>query len=159
MNRHFFRILARRSKTILAWLTLLIFLFGSTVPALAINAARGGPLPQPLALFPADNWWNLDISNWPVATNSANFVAFINNGGTRRLHPDFGGNSGSGFGIYGMPYAVVTNVTDADLKAVQFQYWDESDGVNSATGASLPFYPIPPAAMTEPYWIEGGNPG
>jgi len=119
----------------------------------------GGPLPQPLALFPADNWWNLDISNWPVATNSANFVAFINNGGTRRLHPDFGGNSGSGFGIYGMPYAVVTNVTDADLKAVQFQYWDESDGVNSATGASLPFYPIPPAAMTEPYWIEGGNPG
>ena len=159
MNRHFFRLLARQSKSIFAWLTLVAFLASSAVPALAMNASRGGALPQPLPLFPSDNWWNLDISNWPVDGNSANFIAFVNNGGTRRLHPDFGGNSGSGFGIYGMPYAVVTNVTDADLKAVQFQYWDESDGVNLSTGASFPFYPIPPEAITQPYWIEGGNPG
>ena len=158
MNRHFFSRLAKRSRAIFAWVTLTTFLFSSAVPALAMNASRGGALPQPLPLFPADNWWNLDISNWPVDTNSANFISFINNGGTRRLHPDFGGNSGSGFGIYGMPYAIVTNVTDADLKAVQFDYWDESDGVNLSTGVSFPFYPIPPAAITEPYWIEGGNP-
>ena len=58
-----------------------------------------------------------------------------------------------------MPYAVVTNVTDADLKPVQFQYWDESDGVNLNTGVSLPFYPIPNEAISQPYWIEGGDPG
>jgi hypothetical protein len=124
-----------------------------------MDATRGGALPQPLPLFPADNWWNLDISNWPVDGNSANFIAFINNGGTRRLHPDFGGNSGVGFGIYGMPYAVVTNIANSDLKAVEFQYSDESDGVNHSTGVSFPFYPIPNQAITEPYWIEGGNPG
>jgi hypothetical protein len=124
-----------------------------------MDAARGGALPQPLPLFPMDNWWNLDISNWPVDPNSANFVAFINNGGTRRLHPDFGGNAGSGNSIYGMPYAVVTNVSDADLKAVQFDYADESDGVDHSTNTSVRFYPIPSEAITQPYWIEGGDPG
>jgi len=124
-----------------------------------MNATRGGALPQPLPLFPADNWWNLDISTWPVDSNSANYINFINNGGTRRLHPDFGGNAGTGFSIYGMPYGVVTNVTNADLKAVQFQYSDESDGVDHATNTSFPFYPIPPEAITQPYWVEGGDPG
>ena len=78
---------------------------------------------------------------------------------TRRLHPDFGGNAGTGNAIYGMPYAVVTNVADADLKAVQFQYSDESDGVEHSTDISFPFYPIPPDAITQPFWIEGGDPG
>jgi len=154
-----FRLLSKQGKKFFASASLLTFLMSSSVPALAMNAIRGGPLPQPLPLFPADNWWNLDISSWPVDPNSANFIAFINNGGTRRLHPDFGGNSGTGFGIYGMPYAVVTGVTDADKKAVEFDYWDESDGVNHNTGFSFPFYPIPNEAITQPYWIEGGNPG
>jgi len=124
-----------------------------------MNAARGGALPQPLPLFPADNWWNLDISSWPVDSNSASFISFINNGDTRRLHPDFGGNAGSGYAIYGMPYAVVTSVTNADLKAVQFDYANESDGVDHSTNTSFPFYPIPSEAITQPYWIEGGDPG
>ncbi len=92
-------------------------------------------------------------------SNSASYVAFINNGSTRRLHPDFGGNAGSGYAIYGFPYAVVTNVASGDLKAVQFQYSDESDGVDHGTNTSVPFYPIPPEAITQPYWIEGGDPG
>ncbi|HEX2930447.1 MAG TPA: hypothetical protein VHV54_12065, partial [Candidatus Binatia bacterium] len=124
-----------------------------------MNSARGGALPQPLPLFPPDNWWNLDISTWPVASNSANYISFINNGGTRRLHPDFGGNAGTGFSIYGMPYATVTNVTSGDLRAVQFQYSSESDGVDHPTNTSFPFYPIPPEAITQPYWVEGGDPG
>src|SRR5918996_2114707 len=159
MIRRCFRFLARRTLAIVALLTLLSFLSSSIVPAWAMNFARGGALPQPLPLFPPDNWWNLDISNWPVATNSASYISFINNGGTRRLHPDFGGNAGSGFSIYGMPYATVTNVTSGDLKAVQFQYSDESDGVDHATNTSFPFYPIPAEAITQPYWIEGGDPG
>jgi hypothetical protein len=159
MTRPFFRFLSNALKRSFVWFTLISFLIGSTVPAVAMNAARGGALPQPLPLFPADNWWNLDISSWPVDPNSANYISFINNGGTRRLHPDFGGNAGTGFSIYGMPYAIVTNVTNADLKAVQFQYADESDGVNHSTNTSFPFYPIPPEAITQPYWVEGGDPG
>jgi hypothetical protein len=151
--------LSRQKPSIVALLTLATFLTISVIPAWGMNSARGGALPQPLPLFPPDNWWNLDISNWPVDANSGNFISFINNGGTRTLHPDFGGDAGSGNAIYGMPYAVVTNVTDADLKAVQFQYSDESDGVEHQTDSSYPFYPIPPEVISQPFWIEGGDPG
>jgi hypothetical protein len=159
MFKRNFQCLARRLSSLVAIVTLLAFQTSSLSIAWALNAARGGALPQPLPLFPADNWWNLDISSWPVDSNSASFISFINNGGTRRLHPDFGGNAGSGYAIYGMPYAVVTSVTNADLKAVQFDYADESDGVDHFTNTSFPFYPIPSEAITQPYWIEGGDPG
>ena len=127
-----------------------------------MTSARGGALPEPLPLFPADNWWNLDISAWPVDANSAQYISFINNGGTRRLHPDLGGDAATAqdpYAIYGMPYAVVSGVTNADLAAVDFLYSDESDGVDHSTDTSFPFYPIPPEAITQPYWIEGGDPG
>jgi hypothetical protein len=159
MIRRSLRCLSCPWPSIIALVTLVTFLTTSIVSASAMNSARGGALPQPLPLFPPDNWWNLDISNWPVDANSGNFISFINNGGTRTLHPDFGGNAGSGNAVYGMPYAVVTNVTDADLKAVQFQYSDESDGVEHQTDSSYPFYPIPPEAISQPFWIEGGDPG
>ncbi|CAK0748793.1 exported hypothetical protein [Gammaproteobacteria bacterium] len=123
----------------------------------AMNAVEGADLAHPL--FPSDNWWNLDIRTWPVDPNSASFISFINNGSTRRLHPDFGGNSGVGNGIYGIPYAVISGATANDLQAVTFQYSDESDGVDLATGQGIPFYPIPPEAITQPHWIEGGDPG
>jgi hypothetical protein len=114
-------------------------------------AVRGGPLGVPLPLFPPDNWWNADISQAPVDPQSASFIAFINNGGTRRLHPDFGPE-------YGIPYAVVEGDTQP-RRAVEFYYGDESDGVDRVTGLSYPFYPIPDEAITEPYWIEGIEPG
>jgi hypothetical protein len=118
------------------------------------GAAPTGPLP----LFPPDNWWNLDISLAPVDTNSASYIAFINNGGTRRLHPDFGGEVSPGsVDIYGMPYAIVDGTQPK--QAVTFQYWDESDGVNYSTGQGVPFYPIPAQAITQPHWVEGGAPG
>jgi hypothetical protein len=117
-------------------------------------AERIGSLPGPL--FPADNWWNQDISAAPVDTRSAQFINFI--GGTRRLHPDFGGFESPGsIGIYGFPYVVVGG--DQPKRAVQFYYADESDGVDHATGRSIPFYPIPDEAITQPYWIEGGPAG
>jgi hypothetical protein len=159
MTRRYFRFLTKRIPSVIALLTLLSFLATSIVPAWAMNSVRGGAVPQPLPLFPADNWWNLDISNWPVDSNSLSYIGFINNGGTRRLHPDFGGDAGTGFSIYGMPYAVVTGVTNADLKTVQFQYSSESDGVNHPSNTSFPFYPIPQEAITQPYWVEGGDPG
>jgi hypothetical protein len=119
-------------------------------------AERNSALMFPL--FPADNWWNQDVSQAPVDPRSAQFIAFINNGGARRLHPDFGGfASPGGVNIYGFPYVVVG--ADQPKRAVSFYYADESDGVNHATGQSYPFYPIPDEAITQPYWIEGGEPG
>jgi hypothetical protein len=125
---------------------------------LAQSAALGGALPPPLPLFPSDNWWNVDISGAPIDANSASYIAFINNGGTRRMHPDFGGTATpGGVEIYGFPYVVVDG--SVPLRQVEFEYSDESDGVNHTTDASYPFYPIPDAAATQPHWIEGGQPG
>ena len=127
-------------------------------PAILSAPTPNGALPGPFPLFPATNWWNLDVSSAPVDPNSAAYVAFIHNGGTRRLHPDFGGEVSPGsVAIYGMPYVVVDGTQPK--KTVQFHYWRESDGVNQATGQSLPFYPIPDEAITQPHWIEGGQPG
>jgi hypothetical protein len=76
----------------------------------------------------------------PVDANSGNFINFV--GGTRKLHPDFGGEASPGsVSIYGMPYAIVDG--GQPKLAVTFAYWDESDGVNYATGQGVPFYPIP----------------
>ena len=136
--------------------------FGACNPAQAIDSIPGGPLPDSLPLFPADNWWNRDISDWPVDPNSASYISFINNGGARRLHPDLGGDASTAqdpYSTYGMPYAVVSGVTPSDLVAVEFLYSDESDGVDHATDKSFPFYPIPPEAASQPHWIEGGDPG
>jgi hypothetical protein len=120
--------------------------------------AEGVPPPGPLPMFPPSNWWNTDISSAPVDAASASYIAFINNGGTRRLHPDFGGEVTPGsVAIYGMPYAVVDGTQDKS--AVTFQYWSESDGVDPGTGQGLPFYPIPSQAITQAHWIEGGAPG
>lgn len=123
----------------------------------AVTAATlNGPLPDPLPLFPRTNWWNTDISQAPVDSASASFISFI--GTTRRLHPDFGGEASPGSDeIYGFPYVVVDG--SQPKKAVQFDYWDESDGVNLSTGQSVPFYPIPDEAITQPHWVEGGQPG
>jgi hypothetical protein len=119
---------------------------------------EGAPLTVPLPLFPATNWWNLDISAAPVDPGSPNYIGFINNGGTRHLHPDFGGEASPGsVDIYGMAYAVVAG--SQPKLGVTFNYWDESDGVDYATGQGLPFYPIPAQAIAQPHWIEGGAPG
>ena len=101
-------------------------------------------------VFPSDNWWNTDIRDAPVDPGSANFIAFI--GGTRKLHPDFGGEESPGStAIYGFPYAVVDG-TQA-RKTVVFDYDDESDGNGQQ------FYPIPTQAITQAHWVEGGAPG
>jgi len=142
------------SSSAMAFLAALLWL----APMTGANAANvlGGPIPGPLPLFPQDNWWNLDISGLPVDPGSASYINFI--GPTKTLHPDFGGDVSPGsVQTYGFPYAVVDGTTP--LRTVQFQYADESDGVDHATGQSIPFYPIPVEAISQPHWIEGGDPG
>jgi hypothetical protein len=128
------------------------------VAVLVAASTLGGPLPGPLPLFPADNWWNVDISGVEPDPSSNAYINFINNGSTRRVHPDFGGDVSPGtVQTYGMPYAVVDGTTPK--KTVIFQYGSESDGVTHTTGASFPFYPIPDEAIAEAHWVEGGEPG
>jgi hypothetical protein len=117
--------------------------------------AEGQGLPSPLPLFPADNWWNTDVTAAPVDPSSASYIGFINApyGSPRRLHPDFGGQSSPGStDVYGFPFAVVLG-TQPRLEVTFDLYPDESDGVGQA------FYPIPMEAATQPYWVEGGPAG
>jgi uncharacterized repeat protein (TIGR01451 family) len=126
----------------------------------------GGALPgsPPGALFPAGNWWNVDVSQAPVDPGSAGYIQFINDcatccatGGGRELHPDFGGNVAPGsVQTYGIPYVVVDGTQPK--RSVIFFYSDESDGVDHATDTSVPFYPLPDQAITQPHWVEGGDP-
>ena len=141
-----------RRRCVLAAL-LFVTALGTIVMA---TATLGGALPGPLPLFPPDNWWNFNIAAAPVDPASASYLSFI--GPTKGLHPDFGGDVSTGSAqIYGFPYAVVDGTTP--LRAVQFQYADESDGVDHSTNRSFPFYPIPDEAISQPHWVEGGDPG
>lgn len=122
----------------------------------AAASTLGGPIPGPLPVFPPDNWWNLDISTAPLDPQSASYIGFI--GPTRTAHPDFGGDVSPGSTqVYGFPYVQVDSTVP--LQTVQFQYSDESDGVDHSTDQSFPFYPIPDEAITQAHWIEGGEPG
>jgi hypothetical protein len=141
MNKHI-----GRSSRLLA-----LCLLGTLVATAAV-AQPGGPLPSP-PLFPADNWWNVDVSAAPVDSGSAGYINFI--GGNVGLHPDFGGDADSFPDIYGMVYLSVQG--SQPLVPVTFvEFGDESDAGAPGRPAG---YPIPPEAKTSPKWIEGGAPG
>ena len=143
----------KATNALRAWTASLVFALTALVAA---GSIQGGPLPDPLPLFPPNNWWNVDISTAPVDSSSGNYIAFV--GATRTLHPDFGGDVSAGSAqVYGFPFAVVDGTTPR--RAVQFQYADESDGVDHTTNQSVPFYPIPDEAIAQAHWIESGEPG
>jgi hypothetical protein len=126
-------------------------------PAVRAGPVQGGWLPQPL--FPADNWWNTDISWAPVDWNSDNYSAYIQQWGSLPLHPFVGGDYWQD-GLernWGFPYIVV-NGWQPRL-AVDFLYATSSDGVDPNTWQSYPFYPIPDEAIWNYHWIQGGLPG
>jgi hypothetical protein len=82
-------------------------------------------------LFPSDYPWNQNISNAPVAANSAAVIAHI--GGTIGIHPDWGADSPSAgtSQLYGIPYNVVHGNSPAVTRVnVQIDnYPGESDVV------------------------------
>lgn len=96
----------------------------------------GSPTIDGVPVFPNDNPWNTDISQYPVHPNSTAYIASIGPGG--RLHADFGTFWDGG--PIGIPYVVVG--AGQPPVPVSFEYADESD-----PGP----YPIPPDAP-----IEGG---
>lgn len=87
-------------------------------------------------IFPLDNPWNTDISEYPVDPSSEAIIASI--GRDRGLHPDFG-TFWEGAPI-GFSYLVVSGAEEK--RPVSFYYQDESD-----PGP----YPVPSSAP-----IEGG---
>lgn len=100
-----------------------------------VTTWTGAPRVGSCQIFPSDNAWNTDISNYPVHKNSANFINSI--GASGHLHADFWE-----WGAYGIPYIVVDKTQP--MKAINFTaYGDESD-----PGP----YPIP---LNAP--IEGGS--
>jgi hypothetical protein len=135
--------------------TLLIAAFLCATPRAqqsAADAQRNGELPGPLPILPADNWWNQDVSQAPLDARSAQFITFVNNGGLRRLHPDFGGYESPGsVNIYGFPFVVVGG--NQPKRAVSF-YYDTRRRRESRDRAGAPFSPIPDDAISQPHWIE-----
>ena len=116
-------------------------------------AQPNGPLSQPLPLFPADNWWNADVSTAPLDPNSASYIQHI--GAGTPLHPDFGGDADTFPATYGMTYVSVPG-TQPLVPVTFVEFGGESDA--GAPGRP-PGYPIPSEAITQPHYIEGGWPG
>lgn len=144
-----------------------IFLFGcggssgGTTPIIpppsnCSNAVTGSPTDfstSPMIsgcpVFPTDNPWNADVSNYCVDPNSAQYIASINQN-KQFLHADFGSDPASG-----IPYVVVPGTQP--LVSVTFNlYPDQSDPGSSGSGCTTTSingcYPFPPDAP-----VEGGN--
>jgi hypothetical protein len=98
---------------------------------LSITKASGGLLGS--NLFPADNPWNQNISQAPVATNSAAIISRIGNG---RFHPDFGQDYRTGNPLYGIPYNVVHGNSTPKIQVVIDAYADQSDIQNAPVPAN-----------------------
>lgn len=99
-----------------------------------IQAQSDSPTIGDCPVFPPDNPWNTDISEFPVDPNSDDYIAAINADGDEYLHADFGEDP-----TYGIPYVVVDE--DQPFVPITFtEYGDESD-----PGP----YPIPPDAPVE----------
>jgi hypothetical protein len=138
--------------------TLLPFgLFVALGLATSLVAQSGAVLNEALTgrqIFPASNWWNLDISGAPIDPRSQAIIDWIsgrtpsNPTARRRLHPDFGPPP------YGMPYVVVP-ASQPRVPLTFVDYGDESD----AGAPGEPGYPIPNEARTQPNYIEGGAAG
>jgi hypothetical protein len=100
----------------------------------AVVAQGGVPRVGDCTIFPSDNPWNTDISDYPLHPNSAAYIASISAEGDEYLHADFGENPD-----YGIPYVVVGG--DQPMVDILFtEYGDESN-----PGP----YPIPPDAPIE----------
>jgi hypothetical protein len=100
-------------------------------------------------IFPLDNPWNQNISNAPVAANSAAIIAHI--GTSTRLTPNwYADDPGNGSSpLYGIPYNVVHGNSAAKVNVIIDNYPGESD---------VQPVPIPANAVLEGDYQNGPNP-
>lgn len=81
-------------------------------------------------IFPVDNPWNQQITNAPVAANSAAVMSnIVGNYGDGRFHPDFSQQFGSSAPLYGIPYNVVHGNSTARVTVHLDAYASEADPV------------------------------
>lgn len=104
------------------------------------NTSTISPRIGSCTIMPVDNPWNTDISQYPVHSNSANYIASIN-ASRKTLHPDFGANRDGG--PFGIPYVIVGTATPL-VPVNAIWYPEESDVGN---------FPVPLDAPTE----KGGD--
>ena len=107
--------------------------------ALALELLEDRTVPTLLgdSLFPADNPWNQQITNAPVASNSAAIMnAITTQFGNGRLHPDFGQDYQNANDLYGIPYNVVHGNSAAFVHIVIDAYPGESDLQNAPVPAN-----------------------
>src|SRR5271157_4845075 len=100
-------------------------------------------------LYPSNNAWNQNITNAPVAANSATIIARI--GGATHVHPDWGDDNpaNGSSALYGIPFNVVHGNTTTKINVIIDNYPGESDIVP---------VPIPPDAVIEGDYQNGPNP-
>ena len=133
------------------WAVALAVLVSGALPAPA-QVTLGGPLPGPLPLFPADNWWNVDVAAAPVDPRSAAFIAWI---GNDALHPDFGGDAGP---RRDLRHSVHRRAGQRSRSS----RWTSCSTATRATPArrgGRPAIRFRTQARTQPKWIEGGTAG
>jgi hypothetical protein len=99
-------------------------------------------------LFPLDNAWNQNISNAPVAANSAAIIAHI--GAATHVVPDWtAANPTEGSSpLYGIPFNIVHGNSTAKVNVVIDNYPGESDNIP---------VPIPANAVLEGDFQNGPN--
>jgi hypothetical protein len=105
---------------------------GPTASGFARTTPATVPVVGGCQIFPANNWWNTDISSYPLDPLSSQYIAAL----PGNLHPDFGEDP-----HYGIPFNTVPSTQKK--VPVQFSYQSQSN-----PGP----YPIPPNAQ-----IEGGR--
>ena len=120
----------RRFRALTIGALLAALLPGTSVLPLA-SAATHPAVPRVggCQVFPADNWWNRDVSRLPVDRRSSQWLSHMST--TRRLHPDFGPSYGAG-PDYGIPVTVVSR-THRKVP-VSFTYASESNKVGYPLG-------------------------
>src|SRR5436190_15749537 len=101
-----------------------VVLLAASVSLMSATLCDAQPSPYPPTnmpaspLFPADNWWNTDVSTVPAdTTQTANFIAFLaawsvahpGVSANPQVHPDWGGVNTDDLpnGTYGMIYITV----------------------------------------------------
>ena len=119
-------------------------------PALLVEELEDRIVPTLLGqqLFPADYPWNQNISNAPVAANSAAIISHI--GSSIGIHPDWGEDSASNGSnpLYGIPFNVVHGNSASLVNVIIDNYPDESDIVP---------VPIPANPVIEGDYQNGPN--
>jgi len=109
-----------------------------------------------MQIFPTNNWWNMDVSAWPVDSGSASYISVLNaivsaGNPAGAFHPDWGTVTTT----FGIPYIGVDS-TQPLVNVVLGAYASESDTgqPGQPPGAPIPTQAHGGAGIVTPGWRE-----